>query len=679
MKLKKLSAFALSLLAVGALVSCVQKTETPTPTPTDKTEEKTPTPVTPTPTPTPTETPETKVMTYSEYLAAENGDEVTISGYVQAKQAWWSNKATIYLQDDDGAYFLYELGCTEEQYNTDLAIGNHIKVTGIKDAWAGMIEVVGQTAGAEATYEVLEGSKVYNAKPQSSLENEALIALPTQKVSFTNLTVVSVELPESEGKDIYYDVTDGTNTLTFAVESYLTSASTDVYKAAMALKAGDKINCEGFMYVYNNAQLHTTSISTPKPEGILSYAEYAALEDGEEVTISGYVQAKQAWWSNKATIYLQDDDGAYFLYELGCTEEQFNTDLAIGNHIKVTGVKGSWAGMVEILGQSAGAEATYEVLEGTKIYDSKAQDTLNNALLISLSTQKVSFADLTVLSVELPASEGKDIYFDVTDGKNVLTFAVESYLTSSSTDVYQAAMALKVGDVISCEGFMYVYYNAQLHTTSLTVTKATDILTYAEYVAAEEGTEVTIAGYVQAKQAWWDNKATVYLQDDNGAYFLYELGCTEEQFNTDLAIGNHIKVTGIKDSWAGMVEILGQFAGAEATYEVLPDNKVYEAKVQESLNNEELIALSTQKVSFTNLTVVSVELPASEGKDIYFDVTDGTTTLTFAVESYLTDASTDVYKTVLTLKAGDKINCEGFMYVYNNAQLHTTSVTVVTE
>ena len=43
MKLKKLSAFALSLLAVGALVSCGQATETPTPTPTDKTEEKTPT------------------------------------------------------------------------------------------------------------------------------------------------------------------------------------------------------------------------------------------------------------------------------------------------------------------------------------------------------------------------------------------------------------------------------------------------------------------------------------------------------------------------------------------------------------------------------------------------------------------------------------------------------------
>lgn len=207
--------------------------------------------------------------------------------------------------------------------------------------------------------------------------------------------------------------------------------------------------------------------------------------------------------------------------------------------------------------------------------------------------------------------------------------------------------------------------------------KVEGALTYAEFVATADDMEVTIAGYVQGKQAWWDNKATVYLQDNDGGYFLYELTCTEEQYNTDLAIGNHIKVTGIKGSWAGMVEILGQAEGAEATYEVLEGNKVYAPKVQSSLDNETLKALSSQKVAFTNLEVVKVELPTSEGKDIYFDVTDGTTTLTFAIESYLTDSNTDVYKTVLNLKVGDKINCEGFMYVYNNAQLHTTSVAVV--
>ena len=30
--------------------------------------------------------------------------------------------------------------------------------------------------------------------------------------------------------------------------------------------------------------------------------------------------------------------------------------------------------------------------------------------------------------------------------------------------------------------------------------------------------EVTIETYVQAKQSWWENKATFYTQDKDGAY-----------------------------------------------------------------------------------------------------------------------------------------------------------------
>jgi hypothetical protein len=33
---------------------------------------------------------------------------------------------------------------------------------------------------------------------------------------------------------------------------------------------------------------------------------------------------------------------------------------------------------------------------------------------------------------------------------------------------------------------------------------------------------------VQATQSWWDNKITVYAQDQDGAYFLYEMACSEE-------------------------------------------------------------------------------------------------------------------------------------------------------
>ena len=56
------------------------------------------------------------VMTWEEYNAAAADSKVVIEAYVQAKQAWWEDKATVYLQDKDGAYFAYEMACSESDY-----------------------------------------------------------------------------------------------------------------------------------------------------------------------------------------------------------------------------------------------------------------------------------------------------------------------------------------------------------------------------------------------------------------------------------------------------------------------------------------------------------------------------------------------------------------------------------
>ena len=64
---------------------------------------------------------------------------------------------------------------------------------------------------------------------------------------------------------------------------------------------------------------------TPEPtETVLSYAEYAALPtDGSaEVTIEAYVQAAQSYY-NGATLYLQDKDGAYFVYNGQISEDDY--------------------------------------------------------------------------------------------------------------------------------------------------------------------------------------------------------------------------------------------------------------------------------------------------------------------------------------------------------------------
>ena len=72
-----------------------------------------------------------------------------------------------------------------------------------------------------------------------------------------------------------------------------------------------------------------------------------------------------------------------------------------------------------------------------------------------------------------------------------------------------------------------------------------EVMSYAEYAAAELDTAVVVETYVQAHQAWWDGKVTVYTQDEDGAYFLYNMACSEEDAEK-LVPGAKIKVTGYK-------------------------------------------------------------------------------------------------------------------------------------
>ena len=198
------------------------------------------------------------------------------------------------------------------------------------------------------------------------------------------------------------------------------------------------------------------------------------------------------------------------------------------------------------------------------------------------------------------------------------------------------------------------------------------VLTYDEYMAAELETEVVVEAYVQGKQSWWDNKVTVYAQDENGGYFFYELACSEEDA-AKLEVGTKIRVTGFKGEWAGEDEVMdGTFEFVEA------DAFVAEPlDVTALLGTDELVAHQNKLVAFKGLTVVSVEYKNGEpGDDIYVKVSDGNAEYDFCVERYLTDPETEVYKTVGTLVAGDVIDVEGFLYWYEGVNTHITSVAV---
>ena len=96
----------------------------------------------------------------------------------------------------------------------------------------------------------------------------------------------------------------------------------------------------------------------------LTYAEYAAASDEAKVVIEGYLQSYAlVYGDTRVSMFLQDDDGAYYVYLAVCDAEKAN-QLEIGKLIRVTGVKGSYAGESEVQEQS-----TFEILSGSKIYD----------------------------------------------------------------------------------------------------------------------------------------------------------------------------------------------------------------------------------------------------------------------------------------------------------------------
>ena len=209
------------------------------------------------------------VMTYEEYAAAELDSEVTVEAYVQAHQSWWDNKITVYAVDGDGGYFFYELQCTEADA-AKLVPGTKIKVKGTKAEWSGEVEISG------GTFEIESGS--YIAKPTdvtSLLGTEDLAKKMNQFVSFKGLKIEASKIEGEDqeraflykwngageqGDDLYFNASVNGGTYTFVIESYLCDKDSEVYKAVEALQIGDTVDLEGFLYWYNGAQPHITSL-----------------------------------------------------------------------------------------------------------------------------------------------------------------------------------------------------------------------------------------------------------------------------------------------------------------------------------------------------------------------------------------------------------------------------------
>ena len=140
---------------------------------------------------------------------------------------------------------------------------------------------------------------------------------------------------------------------------------------------------------------------------------------------------------------------------MACSEEDAEK-LVPGTKIKVTGYKGEWSGEVEIV------DATFEFVEGDAFIAEPADVTE------LLGTEDLIAHQNELVSLKNEVDKTDDLYFKVSKDGETYEFCVEFYLCGNDTDVYKAVEALKVGDVVDLEGFLYWYEGANLHTTAVT-------------------------------------------------------------------------------------------------------------------------------------------------------------------------------------------------------------------
>ena len=208
---------------------------------------------------------EVPLMTYADYALAEIDAPVYVETYVQAHQSWWNDKITVYAQSEDGAYFIYELACSEEDA-AKLVPGTKIAVKGYKSEWSGEVEIT------DATFEILEADP-FIAEPEdvtAKLGTDELIDDQNKLVAFKGMTVEAYDETgaafayknaENKTDDLYFKVSKDGKTYDFCVEFYLCGQDTEVYKAVEALQVGDVIDLEGFLYWYNGANPHIISVT----------------------------------------------------------------------------------------------------------------------------------------------------------------------------------------------------------------------------------------------------------------------------------------------------------------------------------------------------------------------------------------------------------------------------------
>ncbi len=215
-----------------------------------------------------------------------------------------------------------------------------------------------------------------------------------------------------------------------------------------------------------------------------------------------------------------------------------------------------------------------------------------------------------------------------------------------------------------------------------------DVISYDDFLLADIDTLVVIETNIQATQVYKDGATSIYAQDPDGAYFIYDVECSTDDC-LKMGIGTPIRVTGYKSEWAGEVEII------DAEIEFIDGDEYIAdfADLTDKLGTDELEDSKNFAVKFSGMTVEpSIDMDGNEvaflynwdgsgeagqNCDLYLNVSVNGETYNFVVESDLVAEGSEDYTQVTELSIGDVVDIEGFLYWYNGPNPHIMFVDVV--
>ncbi|MDE5714817.1 MAG: hypothetical protein K2I42_01665 [Anaeroplasmataceae bacterium] len=386
--------------------------------------------------------PKFKETTIDEYDAAKAGAMVTVKGIIVAKEPYSASykNTSVYIQDisGKGGYDAYRLACaTQEAYDTDLAIGNTILVTGAKKLYSGLREF------ESSTYVLVSTDKV---TPKDTDITEMIktdpsqinLDLQCQLVHFDNLTVVSVGSDDKNGNwnIVVGDANDKTKQFTVRVNTYITPKTSDEYKAYkdLGITAGAVISVKGVLGWYNAAQLHPTNVNSIT---VVSQGSSGGNQEPDPAPVTPTIPegAKVAQYTGTTTTNTDKIEGN-LAATLGLEESIFTVDATkcvSGQYGNFPGL--NKAGNIRLYGnnEKEGNTLTFTVAEGYKIEKIiivLAETTIAEAVLAVYTTDAASL--ITAVNGVYTVNGNTVTLKNVTEGSKQIHIAKIGFVLSQT-------------------------------------------------------------------------------------------------------------------------------------------------------------------------------------------------------------------------------------------------------